>query len=369
MKNIIKHRFPARHLIHAVAGCVVLVALLSVSQVAATTYIITQSDWQGGGTITGKFTGEDSDHDGYINLQSGEVSDYQVTFSGNGLIPGFTHNLSNLLYFRYTVGSSGFRPSFPLYSTDGTYFYDADDYTIGRNDLSVLIGAFQDGVAHDAIVVPASESSPLTIVCPQPLFLECSNGWAVGTLQAIGADTNGNDQVSVVWTVDGVSYQTNIIPAGVSATAATVTFTANFASGEHTVVLSASNGQTTPVSCSTTVTVRDTTPPNVLAISANPNLIWTPNHQMVPVSVSVSDIDNCDSAPTAKITQITCNEPQGHFAPDWEITGPLSVNLRAERLSVSGRVYTIYIDVTDQSGNKTTVTTTVTVPKSQSTLH
>jgi len=368
MKNILKYRLPAPHLFH-VAGYVVLMAFLSVSQVAATTYIITQSDWQGGGIMTGKFTGEDSNHDGYINVQSGEVSDYQVTFSGNGLIPGFTHDLSDLVYFRYTVGSSGFRPSFPLYSTDGTYFYDADDYTIGRNDLTVQIGAFQDGVARDAIVVPVSESSPLTILCPQPLFLECSNGWAVGTLQAVAADTNGNNQLSVVWMVDGVSYQTNTIPPGGSATADIVEFTANFASGEHTVVVSASNGQTTSVSCSATVTVRDTTPPNVLAISASPNLIWTPNHQMVPVGVSVSAIDNCDPSPTAKITQITCNEPQGHFAPDWEITGPLSVNLRAERLSDSGRVYTIYVDVTDQSGNKTTVTTTVTVPKSQSTSH
>ena len=49
--------------------------------------------------------------------------------------------------------------------------------------------------------------------------------------------------------------------------------------------------------------------------------------------------------------------------PDWEITGPLSLNLRAERRgNGDGRIYTIEIACTDGSGNESSATTMVTVP-------
>jgi PEP-CTERM motif len=140
-----------------VARLAVAIALLSAVSASATIFTISQFGWTGGGVITGSFSGQDIDNDGYIDLVSDEVSSYQVTFSGNALIASFTHDLSDLKSFRYTVGSSGFRPSFPLYSTDGTYFYDADDYTIARNDRSVLITATEGGVAHDALVVVVPE--------------------------------------------------------------------------------------------------------------------------------------------------------------------------------------------------------------------
>jgi hypothetical protein len=110
----------------------------------------------------------------------------------------------------------------------------------------------------------------------------------------------------------------------------------------------------------------DTVPPTILSVSVTPSLLRPVNHKMVPVNVVVDAVDNFDPSPTAEITQITCNEPPGPSAPDWTITGPLSVNLRAERLGNHDRIYTIYVDVTDLSGNKTTTTATVTVPQSAS---
>jgi hypothetical protein len=208
---------------------------------------------------------------------------------------------------------------------------------------------------------------PPTITCPKSLTLECTNGSAVGTLIVGLLDTNGLP-LEVVWTVDGAAYQTNDIPSGGTFTSSNVTFTATFGEGEHTVVLSASNGQSTPVSCFTIVTVSDTIPPSILGISATPNLLWPPNHRMVPVSIVVDAVDNCDPSPIAQITQVTSNQPQGHFRPEWMITGPLSVDLRAERLGNRERTYTIYLEVSDSSGNKTTTTTAVTVPKASSVL-
>ena len=54
----------------------------------------------------------------------------------------------------------------------------------------------------------------------------------------------------------------------------------------------------------------------------------------------------------------------GDTSPDWEITGDLTVKVRAERAGMgTGRVYTITIACVDTSGNQTTSVMTVTVPK------
>ena len=126
-------------------------------------------------------------------------------------------------------------------------------------------------------------------------------------------------------------------------------------------------------SCAATVTVEDRTPPVISSVSANPSTLWPPNHQMVPVAVAVAASDNCDAAPVCKITTVSSNEPvsgtgDGDLAPDWEITGNLTVNLRSERSGTgSGRVYTNTIACTDASGNISTKTVAVTVPHDQAT--
>src|SRR5207302_9990585 len=112
-----------------------------------------------------------------------------------------------------------------------------------------------------------------------------------------------------------------------------------------------------------TVTVHDTTPPQIIRIVATPKALWPPNHQIVPVSVMVDAVDNCDPSPGVRITNVTSNEPQDPLAPDWEITGAQSLNLRAERLGQGqGRVYTIVVQCRDLSGNVSTASIDVTVP-------
>jgi hypothetical protein len=118
----------------------------------------------------------------------------------------------------------------------------------------------------------------------------------------------------------------------------------------------------------TTVQVNDTTAPTITAVKATPNVLKPPNHKMVLVTVAVSAVDSCDPAPVCKVTAVTSNEPpngtgDGDTSPDWEITGPLTVNLRAERAgNGSRRVYTLTVDCQDATGNQAQGTTTVTVP-------
>jgi hypothetical protein len=120
----------------------------------------------------------------------------------------------------------------------------------------------------------------------------------------------------------------------------------------------------------TTVTVQDTTPPDITSVTANRSILWPPNHRMVPVTVAVSVADICDAAPTCLIVSASSNEPEnglgdGDTAPDWTISGDFSVNLRAERSGAgSGRIYTITVRCTDDSGNSAATDVQVTVPHS-----
>jgi hypothetical protein len=123
-------------------------------------------------------------------------------------------------------------------------------------------------------------------------------------------------------------------------------------------------------SCVQTIKVVDTTPPTITSVAASPNVLWPPNHKMVPVKVTVSAADNCGATVT-KVVSVSCNEPviapgSGQTSPDWQITGDLTVSLRAERSGpTNGRIYTISVQCTDTSGNISTATVAVTVPHDQ----
>jgi hypothetical protein len=116
----------------------------------------------------------------------------------------------------------------------------------------------------------------------------------------------------------------------------------------------------------TAVTVVDTTPPSIESATASPAQLWPPNHRMVPVTVTSAAADTCGTA-TCSITSVTSTEPadandDGNTATDWQITGPRTVDVRAERSGDgSGRVYTVTVRCTDPAGNASTGSTTVTV--------
>ena len=116
----------------------------------------------------------------------------------------------------------------------------------------------------------------------------------------------------------------------------------------------------------------DTMPPAFKSLDASPGTLRPPNHKMVDVTVSAEVVDLIDGAPTARIVSVSSDEPvdgtgDGDTSPDWEITGDLTLRLRAERAGTgSGRVYTITVEARDYSGNTTLETISVTVPKNQS---
>jgi HYR domain len=139
-----------------------------------------------------------------------------------------------------------------------------------------------------------------------------------------------------------------------------------FPIGVTVVQCTATDAHGNAASGSFTVTVRDTTPPQIVSVKASPDTLWPPDHKMVPVTVTAIATDLVDPNPFVRIVSVSSNQPingtgDGDAAPDWEITGSLTLNLRAERSGNVDRVYTITVAATDASGNTSEATVQVKV--------
>jgi hypothetical protein len=71
----------------------------------ASGYSFSQGGFSGGGAISGTFTGSDIDLDGQINSFAGEVTAFSLSFSGDSLVPAFTHGMADFYGLIYDVGS------------------------------------------------------------------------------------------------------------------------------------------------------------------------------------------------------------------------------------------------------------------------
>jgi hypothetical protein len=136
--------------------------------------------------------------------------------------------------------------------------------------------------------------------------------------------------------------------------------------GQSIIVVTATDAVGNSSSANVGLTVTNNTPPVVHCVTATPNILNPPNHQIVPVTVSVFASGNCDGSLVSKIVSVISSEPA---APgDIQITGDLTLNLAASRNpSGPGRSYTITVQSTDASGNASTATVIVTVPKGNGT--
>jgi hypothetical protein len=244
--------------------------------------------------------------------------------------------------------------------TAGTTYASADPGIVTVSDSGLLTAVAPGetevvvenaGVSTTVAVTVLANRSPLAVAGPD-LTVECSSpaGTAVDLNGGVSADPDG-DPLTFAWSG----------PFG-SATGATPTVTLPL--GASTIQLTVDDGRGGSSSDTLDVTVRDTSAPVPGPATASPSSLWPPNHKMVAVTVQASAQDACTAAPSCAIQKVTANEPIDDGAV--EITGPLSLKLRAERLGGgSGRVYTIEISCRDAAGNAATTTATVTVPHDQ----
>jgi hypothetical protein len=106
------------------------------------------------------------------------------------------------------------------------------------------------------------------------------------------------------------------------------------------------------------VTVRDTTAPVFQSLTASPATITKANNKMTPVVISANVADAVDSTLATRIISVTGNE---NVTGDWQITGNLTLQVRAERTGKASRVYTVTVESRDDAGNASTRTVNVTV--------
>jgi CHRD domain len=207
------------------------------------------------------------------------------------------------------------------------------------------------------------------VIPPVDATVEC--GVPV-TFSATVSDFDG-DAVQAVWTLNGVPVETDPVAAGGPPSSAVITYTAALHDeGANTLSVIATDSAGNITTASATITVVDTTPPVIVAVSADPKVLWPPNHKMVPVTVRAKVTDACGHT-AWEILSVSSNQAvdekgSGNTSPDWKITGDHTVSLRAERSGKikSDRVYFIKIQATDEAGNKSeTSTVRVTVPHDQ----
>jgi endo-1,4-beta-xylanase len=112
----------------------------------------------------------------------------------------------------------------------------------------------------------------------------------------------------------------------------------------------------------------DETPP-VLTVTATPTQLWPPNHNMVPIEVTVTATDDSGSV-DVRLVSVTVNEgaAKGN-GPSDDIQGAdlgvldTSFLVRATRLRGSSpRIYTAVYQATDRAGNTTSASVDIVVP-------
>lgn len=218
-------------------------------------------------------------------------------------------------------------------SKDGTLVFGAGEH---NGNTEGFVAEFPAGILR-----AYGDTTPPVLTLPGNIIAEATgpNG-AIVNFSATATDAI-DGPVGVVYSQNPVT----IFPVGVTV-----------------VTVSATDAAGNKASGMFTVTVQDSTPPTFLALSASPSTIWPPNNKMVAVKLTANVVDTV-SAATAHIIAVSCNEPA---SGDWQITGALTLSLRATRLgSGNGRIYTITVQATDAAGNSTTRTVTVSVPHDQ----
>jgi hypothetical protein len=139
--------------------------------------------------------------------------------------------------------------------------------------------------------------------------------------------------------------------------------------GTHDIVLRVHDGRGGSATDTVQVTVSPDAPPRIVRASATPNVLSPADHQMVPVQITVDLAGGCVPATTCQIVSVSSSEPdsglgRSDLAPDWEITGPLTLRLRAELSPRSlGRIYAIVVECTHPGGGTSRTIVFVTVPR------
>jgi hypothetical protein len=252
---------------------------------------------------------------------------------------------------------------------------------LGEHTLTLEVA---DGaVSTSSTMVLTIGNSPPTAACSGAGTYQA--GVDCVTLRGSIADFDG-DIVHWAWTENGVVLASGntattaggdpvaiadlVLPTGVGAAP-------RLAVGSHALTLTVDDSVNPAMQCEVAVEVVDTQAPR-LAPVASTNILWPPNHRMVPVVIQANASD-AGGGPVFLTAEISSSEDpdkggDGHTIRDYttpvidQMTGTISFELRAERVGRGeGRVYSIEITATDAASNQTRAIVEIRAPKSRGT--
>ena len=252
-----------------------------------------------------------------------------------------------------------------------------------RNDGQPLAAPYPKG--STTITWTARDASGNTATCTQLVVVSDKEAPVITPPFAATAITKDTDADACSYTVKGGEFDASVTdncagPVTTSytwwgASAGTTTSSLAgvvFEKGTTVVSCTVTDASGNETDWTFTVTVVDNQAPVINSVKATPEVLWSPNHKMVDVTLTYDVKENC-SGLTYEVVSITSNEPDnglgdGNTEVDWNKgTDGQHIQLRAERSGKgSGRIYTITVKVTDASGNASNeATVIVTVPHDQ----
>ena len=291
---------------------------------------------------------------------------FSVSNTGTGTMPWTAAVTSGGSWLTIISGSSG--------TDTGTIIcsFTANISTSVRTATIRVTATDAVGSPKDVTVTQAPTPVPVLSVTPanQSITKDAGNitfsvsNTGIGTMNWTAAVTPASSWLVIKSGTSGTdtgtitcSYSAN---TGTSSRTATIRITATGATGS-------------PKSVTVTqAPTPDVTKP-IISPVADTTILWPSNHKMVNVTIKANASDN-SGLPVTLIANVSSNEPviskeDGDLSPDWtqpvikQATGVITLQLRAERLgNGNGRVYSISITATDQSGNSSVAVVKVLVP-------
>lgn len=244
---------------------------------------------------------------------------------------------------RFTVTASGSDDPNPTIHCDHE---SGATFPLGRTTVTCTASDQFGNHAEDDFDITVADTTPPELMLTD-VTAEASGGEADVTYTQLAVDA-----------VDGTVPVTCTPPSG-----------STFPLGRTTVQCSATDAHQNTANGSFYVNVVDSTPPHIDSVTADPSILTPPNHKLVDVTVTAEASDTNDPMPQCRIALVTANEPiqgpgSGSTDYDWRITGPLTLELRAERSgSGTDRIYTVEVSCSDESGNEAAGSVRVLVPK------
>ena len=200
--------------------------------------------------------------------------------------------------------------------------------TLGRGPHAVaIVGTSVDGASASCTsYVDVADREKPAIACSAPATIECTGPQTVYTASATCNDNCGTCTASCG--------------------------SGPFALGTTVIDCNANDDATNRSTCQTQVTVQDTTPPSVTITFAPPQG-WGRNRRLIPIPVTVTAADVCDSAPSIECQawSVDSRGTRQDYEVVW-VNGQLVVVWPWNQQVQGDATYYLECSATDTSGNR-----------------